>query len=212
MSGEPHSSATDVTGDIPWSPCSKAVLEYDNHMANEALGYAGKALLDKIHNETRILKDPSYFFLNSLEWRLQKTSSEKQTTYVALLKEKATYFIHYPSFWSHLFFILFPAKASKSQEEWVPNTEFIKYLQNTTNARCFWYCALYKQQLKLPQLVKVINHGSESHQKYKYFLILLAVPILLFREHYKYGIFKKSLILAVSFVVAMDAVFCSNLH
>lgn len=97
------------------SPCSKAVLECDNHMANEALGYAGKALLDKIHNETRILKDPSYFFLNSLEWRLQKTASDKQTMYIVFLKEKAIYFIHYSLFLSHLFFILFPAKASKSQ-------------------------------------------------------------------------------------------------
>lgn len=86
-------------------------------MANEALGYAGKALLDKIHNATRILKDLSYFFLNSLERRLQKTFSEKETKYVVLLKEKATYFIHYPPFLSHLFFILFPAKASKSQEK-----------------------------------------------------------------------------------------------
>lgn len=76
-----------------------------------------RCLLDKIHNETRILKDPSYFCLNSLQWRLQKTFSEKQTTYVVFLKEKAIYFIHYPPFLSHLFFILFPAKASKSQEK-----------------------------------------------------------------------------------------------
>lgn len=129
-SGEPHSSAPGATGDIPWSPCSRAVLECDNHTANEALGYAGKALLDKIHNETRILKDPSYFCFNSLEWRLQKTFPERQTTYVVFLKEKPIYLIHYPPFLSHLFFILFPAKASKSQE-------FIKYPHNTTMPDAF---------------------------------------------------------------------------
>lgn len=47
--------------------------EYCNNTtmwANEALRYAGKVLLEKIHSETRFLKDPSYFCLNSQEWGL----------------------------------------------------------------------------------------------------------------------------------------------
>lgn len=96
--GEPRSSATGTTGDIPWGRCSKAVLEYDNHRANEEFGYAGKALLDKIHNETRILKDPSYFCLNSLEWRLQKNLLWETDYICCIPKGKGYIFYSLPTF------------------------------------------------------------------------------------------------------------------
>jgi len=36
------------------------------------------------------------------------------------------------------------------------------------------------QITEIGQSNKKKNHGSESHQRYKYFLILLLVPLLLF--------------------------------